>query len=155
MIICRHEHGHVGYGAQNTHVLNALMACAVIGRGNAAMGAGDLHIQFRVTDFLADHLAHPQGTEYRVGHYKRDFSAGRKTCRNTGCVLLRYAHIQILLGELFAELSCLTGFAYIYVHYIYIIVQFAQLYNLFTKAISGRFLYFAHILILHPLMLIF
>ena len=40
MIICRHEHGHVGYGAQNTHVLNALMACAVIGRSNAAvMGA--------------------------------------------------------------------------------------------------------------------
>ena len=73
--------------------------------GDAAVGAGDLHVQVRVANLLADHLAHPQGAKHGVGNHEGNLAAGGQTSGHAGAVLLGNAHVDILFRQFFAELS--------------------------------------------------
>ena len=76
VVICGHDDCHVGDGTQHAHVLNGLMGGTIVGGGDAAVGAGDLHVQVGIAYLLTDHLAHTQRTEHGVGHHERRLPAG-------------------------------------------------------------------------------
>ena len=58
IVVRRHNHGHIGNGAQDTYILNGLMGGSVIGRSYTTVGAGNLHVQIGIADLLANHFAH-------------------------------------------------------------------------------------------------
>ena len=122
------------------------MAGAVVGRGYASMGTGDLHVQVRIADLLADHLTHPEGTEHRIGDNKGNLSAGCHACRHACRILLCNAHIKVLIRKFCPELPGLTGFSDIHIHHIDLIVFFPEFHDLFTKSVSGCLFYFAHLI---------
>ena len=122
------------------------MAGTVIGGGDAAVGAGDFHVQVGIADLLADHLAHPHGAEGGIGDHERDLAAGGKARGHTGGVLLGNAHVQILVRQLLAEGAGLAGFADVHVHNQNIGILFANGYDLIAKPVAGGFFHnFAHL----------
>ena len=145
VIVRRHDHGHVGDGAQHTHVLDGLVGGAVVGGGHAAVGAGDLYVQVGVADLLANHFAHTEGTEHGIGDDKGDLAAGGKTRSQACAVLLGDAHVQILLGQLLAEVAGLAALADINIHHQNVRVFLAQGHDLLAEAFAGSDLFlFAH-----------
>ena len=121
------------------------MRGAVVGRGHAAVGAGKLHIQVGIADLLTDHLAHTQRAEHRVGHHEGDLPAGGKARGQTGAVLLGNAHIDILPGQLLAEITGLAALADVDIHDQQVGIFLAQCYDLVAEAVAGGdILLFAH-----------
>ena len=120
------------------------MAGPVVGRGHAAVGAGDLHVKLGIGDLLADHLADAHGAEGRVGDHKGDLAAGGKPGRDAGAVLLRDAHVQILLRELLAKVAGLAALADVDIHHEDVPVFLAEFYDSFPEAVAGRNLFRFH-----------
>ena len=135
-IVRGHDDRHIRYGAQDAHILDGLMAGAVICGSDPAVGAGYLDIQVRVAYLLTDHLQHAHGAKGRIGHDKRYLPAGGKPCRSACAVLLRNAHVKVLLRQRLAERARLAGFAYISIHNKYVSVLFAELNDLVAEAVS-------------------
>ena len=129
------------------------------------MGAGKLHIQVGIADLLTDHLAHTQRAEHRVGHHEGDLPAGGKARGQTGAVLrgkgdeaglgkprgdaehilLGNAHVDILPGQLLAEITGLAALADVDIHDQQVGIFLAQCYDLVAEAVAGGdILLFAH-----------
>ena len=138
VIVRRHDDGHVGDGAVDAHVLDRLMARAVVRGGDAAVRAGELHIEVRVGGLLADHLAHAHGAEGGVGHDEGDLPAGGETCRDARAVLLRDADVQVLRRKLLAEGAGLAAFADVRVDDEDVGILLAHFDDLVAEAVAGR-----------------
>ena len=145
VVVRGHDDRHVGDGAQHAHILNGLAGRAVVGGRPAAVGTGDLHVQVGVADLLTDHLTHTQRPEHRVGDDKGDLTAGGKTGSHARAVLLGNANVDVLPGELLAELAGLAALADVNIDDQNIGILLAQLHDLLTEAVAGgdHFL-FAH-----------
>ena len=130
---------HVRDGAQDAHVLYGLVACAVVRRGEAAVGAGYLDVQVRVADLLPYHLAHAQRAEHRVGDDEGDLARRREAGGKGRRVLLGYAHVHILLRQGLHELARLAALADVRVHDVDIAVFLAQLHDLLAEAVARRY----------------
>ena len=114
------------------------MGGAVVGRGHAAVGAGDLDVQLRIGDFLTDHLADAHAAESRIGYHKGDFAAGGEACRHTGAVLLGDADVQVLLRQFLAERAGLAGFSDVDVDDQDVSVLSAEFNDGLAEAVAGR-----------------
>ena len=145
IVIRRHDHSHVRNGTENAHVFDALMAGAVVGRSQAAVGASDFYVQVGVANFLTNLFRHPEGTEYRIGYHEWNFSRGGQSRRNAGAVLFCNTHVQMLHRQLLTKLLSLTGFTDIDIHNVDILVFFTQCYDFFAETdTSGNFLFCIH-----------
>jgi len=144
-VVTAHDDGHVGQCAQNTHVLDSLMAGAVVGGGETSMRTGDLHIQLGIADLLTDLLAHAHGAKYSIGRYEGDLSAGRQTGSHTAGVLFGNTDINMLIGQLFGEFYRLAALADVSIHHIDIRIFKTQSKDLIAIRIARRqALHFAH-----------
>jgi len=118
---------------------------AVVGGGHAAVGAGDLYVQVGVADLLANHFAHTEGTEHGIGDDKGDLTAGGKTGSHARAVLLGNANVDVLPGQLLAEVAGLAALADINIHHQNVRVFLAQGHDLLAEAFAGSDLFlFAH-----------
>ncbi len=101
------------------------------------MGAGDLHIQVGVADLLADHFAHAEGAEHGIGDDKRDLAAGGKARGDACAVLLGDADVDVLLGQLLAELAGLAALADININDQNVGIFLAERDDLLAEALAG------------------
>ena len=115
------------------------MARAVVRRGDAAVGAGELHVQVRIAGLLAYHLDHAHGAEGGVGDDEGDLPAGGEAGGHARGVLLGDADVEVLRGQLLAESAGLAALADIDVDYEDVGVFAAQLDYLVAEAVAGSF----------------
>ena len=115
------------------------MARAVVGGSDAAVGAGYLDVEVRIAGLLANHLDHAHGAEGGVGDDVGNLAAGREAGGHAGGVLLGYADVEVLRGQLLAESAGLAALADIDVDYEDVGVFAAQLDYLVAEAVAGSF----------------
>ena len=145
IVVSRHDDRHIRKRAHDAHVLDGLVAGAVVCGGQSAVGAGNLDVQVGIADLLADHLADAHAAKRRISDHKGDLAAGCKPCRNACTILLGDADIQVLVGERFMEGCRLAALADVDVQNKDIRICLAGFYNGFAKAVTGRNLFRLHV----------
>ena len=109
------------------------------------MRAGDLHIQVGIADLLTDLLAHTQGAEHSIGNHERDLAAGSQAGCQTGSVLLRDAHVHMLLRIGLSKSGGFARLSDVYVYYIDVLIVLSELNQLVPQAIAGSDQLFIHL----------
>ena len=77
------------------------------------------------------------GAEGGISDHKGNLAAGREARGHAGTVLLGDAHVQVLLGQLFAEIAGLAALADLGVYHEDILIFFAQGDDLVAEAVAG------------------
>ena len=104
------DDGHVGDGAHDGEVLNAVVGGTRSTEGDAAVGGDDFDGQLLISRVRPDLLAASQARENGEGGGKGNEPDFGKTCRHAKEVLLRDADVEEPVGECFTEQTDVGGF---------------------------------------------
>ena len=94
IVVRRHEHAHVRQHAHERNVLEHLMAAAVRTDGNARMRRGNLDVQVRIADRIANLVVNAPRTEHSKGARERHVARQGQTSRHVDHVLFGNADVE-------------------------------------------------------------
>ena len=102
-IVSRAKHDHAGDRAHEGDVLTALVGGAVLTDGEPRVGGGDLDVQVRVADGVADLLKAAARNEHRKAGHEGDIAHRGHTGGDADHVLLGNAAVKVTIRVLLAE----------------------------------------------------